>query len=375
MPLGHLEEPMPNSLEEYLIKHIKDHGPIDVGQFMEIALGHPQHGYYMKQDPFGANGDFTTAPEISQMFGEMIGAWAADIWIQMGKPKPCMLLECGPGRGTLMADILRATKNVTDFHDSVRVHLLEMSPVLRSIQMEVIGANKVHFHESIHSVAEYDESMPVIIIANEFFDALPVRQLQRTEAGWQEKIVGLTPKNKLNWAYRPAKKDIIEYVDNCSDLIDINNIFEVSPIRLGVKKQISNILSDSGGAVLIVDYGHVESASGDTLQAVRNHKFCDVLSDVGNADLTAHVDFEALIVTQCDPEQIHGPVTQSAFLKTLGIEKRAEYLRSVATEKQASDIDKALKRLTDADQMGSLFKVLSFTHGQFNGKHLKPAGF
>ncbi len=346
---------------------------------MNAALAHPQHGYYMKQDPFGAAGDFTTAPEISQMFGEMIGAWAADLWLQMGSPNPMMLLECGPGRGTLMSDLMRATRNVSGFHESVQIHMLEISPVLKGTQVESLGAYGVQHHDSMQSVAQLGNSMPKIIIANEFFDALPIRQIRKSREGWEEKMLGIGNDSKLNWQFQNVNFDINSFFKDLNQPIENNSIFELSSIRLSVMRQILDLISEEGGAALVIDYGHFKTSFGDTLQALYKHSYCDVLDHLGDADITAHVDFEQFIMTCHDAAyadvKTHGPVTQETFLKTLGVGLRAAQLSQSASETQKKDIEIALNRLIDPDQMGELFKVLSFTNGGVHGKNLKPAGF
>ncbi len=363
-----------NNLRDYLVNHIKAHGPIDVGQFMSIALGHPQLGYYMKKDPFGRGGDFTTAPEISQMFGEVIGAWVADVWMQMGSPAKFTLLECGPGRGTLMADILRATKGVKGFHEAARVHLLEISPVLKEKQRQTLlcpphppakaglslsprgegwGEGDIIWHSTLETVPT---DQPLIIVANEFLDALPVRQFQKTEDGWVERVIDTDLKFGLKKASSPL---IPKEFQGARE----GDIFEIAPSRIQFIRDLSGMLKRAGGAALVIDYGHVKFGIGDTFQAMHKHKFVHVLEHIGDADLTSHVDFEAL--SQAVDIDVWGPVEQGPFLKAIGIDRRAAYLSGKA------NVESALKRLTDSDQMGSLFKVIGFSHGE----KIKPAGF
>ncbi len=350
---------MPLSIVKYLKDHIEAHGPIDIGQFMSLALGHPQFGYYMKKDPFGRGGDFTTAPEISQMFGEVIGAWIADVWIQMGSPAAFTLLECGPGRGTLMADILRATKGVKGFHEAVAIHLLEISPVLKGLQQEALQKNQtpaqaaVTWHEGLETVPT---DKPIIVIANEFLDALPVRQLQKTAKGWVERVIDAN----LHFGLKPSFSNLIskEFQD-----LQEGKIFEIAPLRIQFIRELCGILKHSGGAALVIDYGHVKTGAGDTFQAVYKHQYVNVLEHIGDADLTSHVDFAAL--RDAADINVWGPVEQGAFLKAIGIEQRAAILS------QKADVESALKRLTDSDQMGSLFKVMGLSYG----KNISPAGF
>lgn len=341
-------------------QHITQHGPMDVGTFMSLALGHPQHGYYMKQDPFGAAGDFTTAPEISQMFGEMVGAWMADIWIQMGSPDDFILLECGPGRGTLMRDMMRATAAAKGFHEACNIHLLEMSPVLKDAQDEALKDYGVIWHDTLESVPAHK---PLIVIGNEFLDALPFRQLMWGDGQWHERVIGLEGE-QLTFGLRAASPDLVAHAPV---MANDGDIYEVAPVRQNFVHQVSQRLEAQGGAALFIDYGHMKSGIGDTFQALYKHEYVDVLSHIGDADLTAHVDFESLM------EEAHaiGAVEQGIFLKRLGIEHRAQMLSQKASAQQAKDIQSALHRLTHPDEMGTLFKVIGFC----SNEHISPAGF
>jgi NADH dehydrogenase [ubiquinone] 1 alpha subcomplex assembly factor 7 len=343
---------MKNPLESYLADLIRKQGPISVAQFMEIALGHPQHGYYMKQDPFGRGGDFITAPEISQMFGEIIGAWTADIWKQLGSPAEFSLAECGPGRGTLMSDLMRSTKNIPGFHDACNIHLIEISPALKEKQKSALADYNVAWHDSIDALPQ---GRPLILIANEFLDALPVQQYVQTKEGWQERVVTVNETN--DFEFSPFSS---------------GEIVESSPARIAFADRLCTLLEKTTGAALLIDYGAAYSGTGDTLQAVYKHKPVNVFSHIGDADLTSHVDFEALI-RNIDPARIKisGPVEQGAFLKENGIAARAAALSGNATAEQKTDIENSLKRLVNSDQMGALFKVM----GLSCGKNIDPAGF
>lgn len=341
-----------NQLEQHLAAHIKSHGPIDVGQFMTIALGHPQHGYYMKQDPFGRGGDFTTAPEISQMFGEMIGAWATDIWMQMTRPKRISLVECGPGRGTLMADILR----ILPFKDQCDVHFVEMSPVLREMQRKAVP--NATWHESIESVPD---NQPVILIGNEFLDALPVRQFEHVNAAWAERVVGFDD-DKFLWGRKAPGLKLPDGKDG--------DVFEIAPVRESFTQNVCALIKRAGGVGIMIDYGHSVSGMGDTLQAVVKHTYAPILENIGDADLTSHVDFTAIgAAASAAGAKVFGPVPQGEFLQRLGITARAAYL--APKSKDPASVETALKRLTDSDQMGALFKVMAFTYDPV----LQPAGF
>jgi SAM-dependent MidA family methyltransferase len=334
-------------LEVEIRRIIQADGPMPFARYMELCLGHPRYGYYMTRDPFGVAGDFVTAPEVSQMFGELIGAWAATVWRQMGSPADVKLIELGPGRGTLMADALRAAKALPDFRAAATVHLVETSPLLRERQQATLKSGRVEWHERIEDVPEG----PCIAIANEFVDALPVDQLVRDRDGWHLRMVGLEA-DRL--AFVVAPDPLRRRVEGRAAPGAILELRHDAPVAL-----LAQRVARHGGAALIIDYGHAATAPGDTLQAVRAHKFSDPLTDPGEADLTTRVDFAALARTaQRAGAATQGPLGQGEFLRRLGIEARAARLKATATPQQAADIAAALERLTAADQMGELFKVL-----------------
>jgi NADH dehydrogenase [ubiquinone] 1 alpha subcomplex assembly factor 7 len=337
-------------LEAEIRRIIETDGPISVADYMRLCLGHPQHGYYVTRDPFGAQGDFITAPEVSQMFGELIGAWAAAVWQRMGAPREMRLIELGPGRGTLMADALRAATALPEFAAALSVHLVETSPALRAAQESTLaGANgPVAWHTRIEEVPEG----PCITIANEFVDALPVDQLVKDRDGWHMRAVGIV-NDRLAFVVSPdALPGRTEIEAATGSILESRHD---QPIALLARR-----MARHGGAALIVDYGHAATGFGDTLQAVRGHAFADPLVDPGESDLTAQVDFAALARTaRREGARAHDLVTQGGFLRRLGIEARAARLTANATSQQAEDIDSALARLTAADQMGDLFKVLA----------------
>lgn len=337
------------------------HGPMDVGRFMALCLGHPVHGYYMKQDPFGASGDFTTAPEVSQMFGEMLGVWVCDLWTQMGSPDPFYLVECGPGRGTLMADLLRACGGVPGFVDACSLHMIEMSPVLKDLQAKALKPCDVRWHETLNSVPD---DAPLFIIGNEFLDALPFRQLVKIENGWAERVIALEGDAFVFGLKSTALSTDIK--------AKTDDVIEVSPARSAFVSQGCDLIQRAGGAALFLDYGYVKSAAGDTFQALKGHEPISPLTHVGDADLTSHVDFEATGRAALDAgAQIFGPQEQGAFLRALGIDVRAQALLQKADDKQAQNIQSGLHRLTHCDEMGALFKVIGFTYDD----RLHPAGF
>jgi SAM-dependent MidA family methyltransferase len=341
-------------LEAELRRIIVIDGPVSVDRYMELCLSHPQHGYYVTRDPFGARGDFVTAPEVSQMFGELISAWAATVWRQMGSPARVRLIELGPGRGTLMADALRATRALPEFHAALSVHLVEISPVLRTLQEKTLASAGVaiEWHRDVEEIADGS----TIAIANEFVDALPISQFIKDRDGWHVRMVGIAD-DKL--AFVAAPDPMLGPVSE-TDATPVGMILERRydrPVSLLARR-----IARQGGATLIMDYGHAESGFGDTLQAVRGHKFTDPLENPGEADLTAQVDFAAIAGwAQRQGAATQGPLTQGEFLRRLGIEARVARLKTNATPQQAADIDTALARLTASDQMGELFKVLAIT--------------
>ena len=336
------------SLPDIIRQTIRDSGPMTVASFMAMALTHPQHGYYMKQDPFGTGGDFTTAPEISQMFGEMIGVFLADTWMKMGSPGKCHLVEIGPGRGTLMDDIWRATKNLPGFHDAAVVHLVEISPHLRDLQKKRLGRIETLTHHDDILSLPFDA--PLLVVGNEFFDAIPFRQAVFQAGKWYERVVGLTDSGDFTFGLGPA----LEIPATARD----GAIIEFSPAREGIAALIASRLKGQGGVALFIDYGHDEKQTpvGDTFQAVCNHQYMSVFDDIGNADLTSHVDFAGIRRAVQNDVTVHGAVGQGAFLKNLGIDLRLERLGAT------TDRLSAHARLTGDDQMGTLFKVMALCH-------------
>ncbi len=342
------------NLAEYLAELIGTGGPISISRYMAEALGHPAFGYYMTRDPIGAAGDFITAPEVSQLFGEMIGLWMADAWQTMAAPEDAIIVEMGPGRGTLMADALRAAATVPEIDAGTAVHLIETSPVLRPKQAEALSAQNVTWHDRLDTIPDNT----AIFIANEFIDALPIRQFQRCLPGWRERMV--------DWDHISKTFRIVLGDTDSNDLIPdsvrnapIDSIVEICDPARGIVAEISQHISRFGGIALLIDYGYAASRCGETLQAVRDHKTADIFESPGNADLCAHVDFAPLQAeAESNGAAAHGPTTQGDFLNALGIGLRASQLIQGATAEEESEINAGLARLTEADQMGSLFKVL-----------------
>ena len=359
-------------LEKHLRDRIAESGPLTVEQFMEDALGHPAFGYYMTRDPFGEHGDFTTAPEVSQIFGELIGAWLASVWQAMGTPSPVSLIELGPGRGTLMSDALRATRGVPGFHAAVRVGLVETSLVLRERQEAALSDAGIEAVKWYRDVSQIPPG-PSLIVANEFFDALPVRQFVVRDGVWFDRLVGIDPTTDalvFKEADVPAKPHLLP---PGMGAVRDGDVAEVSPVGLRCMHTLAARLVDHGGAALIIDYGHAETAVGDTLQAVRGHRYASVLEAPGDQDLTTHVDFAELARVATDAGAVtFGPTRQAAFLSRLGIDIRLQRLLGNAKDDEtASALVAGARRLIDAGQMGELFKVLAVTSAGLT----EPAGF
>ncbi len=335
-----------------LLRRISTDGPLSIAQFMAECLLHPEHGYYTTRDPLGAAGDFTTAPEISQMFGELVGLALAQAWLDQGSPAPFALAEPGPGRGTLMADMLRATARVPGFHAAARIHLVEASPVLRARQRAALAGHRVSWHDSLDSLPQ----MPLFLVANEFFDALPIRQFRRVRDGWSEIRVTARDGGLAFAAAPPAPQEALAH-----RLHDTRpgDIVEICPSAPAAIQAIAGRIHAHGGAAIVIDYGGWRSL-GDTLQAVRNHASEPVLANPGRADLTAHVDFEALsAAAAAAPARVTPMTAQGMFLARLGIAERARNLARAMTGATLDNHHAAFQRLTDPGEMGSLFKTIA----------------
>lgn len=329
------------SLQLIIDEIIETEGPIPVMHFMSLCLGHPQHGYYMGRDPFGERGDFITAPEVSQLFGELVGIWLATAYEAIGKPASFHLVELGPGRGTLMADVLKAAKVMRGFTEAAQVHLVETSPVLQNMQRWKLGG-KATWHDSLATVP----LGPTLLFANEFFDALPIHQYEKCDGKWLERCIG---------------KDGFGFVPSSFMAGGRNgDIVETSPARLAVAEEIGLRLATHPGAALIIDYGHLKSASGDTLQALHRHKKVPITHLPGESDITSHVDFEALGKAMAKGgASVYAPLTQRDFLLTMGLEVRASVLAANADSAARTVLERAVGRLVDQDKMGKLFKVIA----------------
>ncbi|KAJ4974820.1 hypothetical protein NE237_007994 [Protea cynaroides] len=363
-PPEHSHEPCPDS---ELVKHLKGiikfrGGPISVAEYMEEVLTNPKAGFYINRDVFGAQGDFITSPEVSQMFGEMIGVWVMCLWEQMGQPDKVNLVELGPGRGTLMADLLRGASKFEKFTKSLNIHMVECSPALQKLQYSALkcadedttsddggqrtvtklaGAT-VSWHATLEQVPT---GLPTIIIGHEFYDALPVHQFQRASRGWCEKMVDVAENSQFRFVLSPQPTPATLYLmERCKwaateDSAKLDHI-EVCPKAMELTHEIANRISSDGGGALIIDYG-LNGIVSASLQAIRKHKFVEILDDPGTADLSAYVDFAAIrhsAEEASDDVSVHGPMTQSQFLGSLGINFRVEALLQNCTDEQAESL-------------------------------------
>lgn len=339
------------SLPELIDMQIRTSGPMSVASYMGLCLTHPSKGYYKVADPLGAAGDFVTAPEISQMFGELIGFFMVNLWQQMGSPKAFSLLELGPGRGTLMADMLRVACRAEGFRDALDLRLFETNPALIAEQNARLEVYEPKWIDAFEKVGDG----PLLVVANEFFDAMPIRQFVRMEDGWHERMVGLSD-GKRSFGLNPTPIPPSAMPEAVADA-ELNTVFEVGLASGEVMKRLAAIVGRQGGGILAIDYGYGRTQTGETLQGVRRHRFADVLDAPGETDLSAHVDFEALGTLAAKAGlQVQALATQGSFLTRLGIDQRVKGL-SAANPAQADTIAAARDRLVDPGQMGELFKV------------------
>jgi SAM-dependent MidA family methyltransferase len=351
----------PAPLEAEIRRRIAAAGPMPVGQYMDLCLADSEHGYYTTRDPLGLHGDFITAPEVSQMFGELIGLWMAAVWKQMGSPENIRIIELGPGHGTMMKDAMRAVQVMPAFREALVLHLVEINPTLQAQQERTLEhlSLPMFWHPSLNDVPKSS----AIIVANEFFDALPINQAVKTVRGWHERQISIDANGKLAYTIAPDPLPHFEMLlPPAHATAPDDAIFEwradTAAFDLGRRVR-------DGGAALVIDYGHAESAIGETLQAVGQHAYADPLAAPGSIDLTAHVDFQALAkAAEAVGAQGFGPVTQAQLLRRLGIESRAATLKSKSSRAQAAEIDAALARLTGDGRtgMGTQFKAAAFAH-------------
>ncbi|KAJ8466944.1 hypothetical protein OPV22_029496 [Ensete ventricosum] len=371
-PPEHSHEP--SSVPE-LVKHLKSiikfrGGPISVAEYMEEVLTNPQSGFYINRDVFGAGGDFITSPDVSQMFGEMVGVWTMCLWEQMGQPENVNLVELGPGRGTLMADLLRSSSKFLKFTRSLNIHMVECSPALQKVQystlkcadeamnddssakrtISMLSGSSISWHATLEQVPL---GLPTIIIAHEFYDALPVHQFQKSPRGWCEKMIDISEDSlfRLVLSPQPTPASLLYLTKRCrwassEEIRDLEHI-EVCPKAMELTHQIAKRISLDGGGALIIDYGK-DGLISDSLQGIRKHKFVDILDNPGSADLSAYVDFASVRHSAeevSDNISVHGPITQSQFLGSLGINFRVEALLQNCNEEQAESLRTGYWRL------------------------------
>ncbi len=353
-----MAEPSSNALHRLVCQMIKTQGPLSVSDFMATCLMHPDHGYYQKQVVFGEKGDFITAPEVSQMFGEMIGVYLINQWQKLGEPAHCHLVELGPGRGTLMADILKTFALAPALQQGISVHFVETSQQLRALQKEKVqGAT---WHDDLSTLPD---DAPILLVANEFFDALPIMQFQKHRRVWRERAVDMNEEHQLVWALKHPNAGLHfldkDFLSSAQD----GDIVEVCPQAISITQTIADMLRHQSGCAVIIDYGYAKTAFGDSLQALQGHQYVDPLQHLGEADLTAHVNFDSLATVFFDQGIATDPLyEQGQWLMGIGMGQRAEALAKGQSPDHQKAILEALKRLTAPDQMGQLFKVLCAFH-------------
>jgi len=350
-------------LEKVIRQRITHDGPMPLAEYMVLCLTHPQHGYYTTGHPVGGrgsaqhqSGDFITAPEVSQMFGELIGVWCMEVWQALGSPEQFNLVEIGPGRGTLMRDLMRISGALPGFKEAADIYLVEVSPTLREQQgLALSSVGDINWIRDIDDLPE----QPSIVIANELLDALPFRQWCKHGEDWLERAVGIVD-DKLSFVLRPNRLELRDLPTDHATKPE-GTIFETAPTREAFVARIADLLSRINGAALFIDYGHLQTGYGDTFQAVRNHAPANPFSDPGLTDLTSHVDFEPLgavaIGNGCVVQQ---PVSQGQFLLSLGLLERAGNLGANKAADMQTTLQQAVERLAAPQGMGELFKVLVF---------------
>ncbi len=348
-------------LKERIIRHISMNGPLPLAEYMHWCLADKTHGYYQTQNAFGRDGDFVTAPEVSQMFGELIGIWLIKTWHSLDCPSPFNLVELGPGKGTLMRDILRAAKVDSTFLGAAVPILIETSELLITEQQRVLkDYPNAQWLKSIDAL----DPAPTLLVANEFLDALPPRQYVKHQSEWFERGVGLNEGNELIWVALPTSKLEPEALPEGHTQEPDGAIFEISTIRESFVERVANLIHEDTGAALFIDYGHTKSAFGDTFQAIAKHEYADPLEAPGEADLTSHVDFEPLQAiaekTGCTSMPT---ITQGEFLLKLGLLERAGSLGAGKSTEEQHRIAHEAERLALPHAMGDLFKVLAFSSG------------
>jgi NADH dehydrogenase [ubiquinone] 1 alpha subcomplex assembly factor 7 len=351
-----------------IARRIRAEGPLTVAAYMAMVLHDPDGGYYATRDPIGAQGDFTTAPEISQIFGELIGMWCADFWQPLGRPDPVILAELGPGRGVLLSDLLRAAGVVPQFRRAVRIHLVETSRKLRIEQEHRLRPTKPDWVTRVDDLPDG----PMLLVANEFLDALPIRQFVRGADHWSERLITLDPDENFALVDGPESPAATLLVPASLRRSPAGTIAEICPAALGLAAGLGARLARQPGAALFIDYGYFPSAPGPTLRAVSRHHPVPAFAETGRADLSAHVDFAAFTeAARTAGAEIYGPVTQGRFLTALGAQRRLAALSAHAAQSERYALESGVRRLVEPGEMGDLFKVVALVSPGLS----PPAGF
>jgi NADH dehydrogenase [ubiquinone] 1 alpha subcomplex assembly factor 7 len=355
-------------IADKITKRIRTEGPLTVAAYMAMAQHDPESGYYARRSPIGVAGDFTTAPEISQVFGELIGLWCAELWERIGRPDPVVLAELGPGRGVLMGDLLRAAGTVPEFRRALRVFLVEASPVLRAEQERRLRQAEPVWVSRVEVLPDG----PMLMVANEFLDALPIRQFVRGASGWSERMVAVDPEDQLVFLDGPESLVASLLVPASLRQSSPGTIAEICPAALALAGSLGARLARQPGAALFVDYGYFPTAPGPTLRALQRHRSVCALAAPGIADLSAHVDFAAFTkAARAAGGEIYGPISQGRFFTALGAGLRLAALSARASPAQRRSLESGVKRLLDPGEMGELFKVVALVSPGLPS----PAGF
>ena len=359
---------MSEEIADKIVRRIRAEGPLTVAAYMAMALHDPEGGYYASRGPIGAAGDFTTAPEISQVFGELIGLWCAELWDRAGRPDPVILAELGPGRGVLMSDLLRAAGTVPEFRRALRVFLVETSPVLRAEQERRLCQARPAW---VRRVEELPDG-PMLMVANEFLDALPIRQFVRGVGGWSERMVTVDPENHLVFVDGPESPVASLLVPGAMRHCAPGTIVEICPAALALAGALGSRLARQPGAALFIDFGYFPTAPGSTLRALQYHRPVSALAAPGTADLSAHADFAAFAeAARTAGAEIQGPIGQGRFLTALGAGLRLAALSARAEPAQRWSLEGGVRRLLDPGEMGDLFKAVALVSPGLSS----PAGF
>lgn len=345
-------------MKSHLHHLIKINGPLTISQFMNEALFHPRLGYYQQQNPFGRDGDFITAPEISQVFGELIAAYFINLWQNNYAGQKINLVEMGAGRGTLMKDFLNLAKNIPHFLANVNLSIVEISPKLQAVQQQNLSEFSINWYNNFVDFYQKNSAQPIFFIANELFDCFAIDQLVKTDHGWTQRIVDVGNNGELIFGLSPTIPTLLLNPAIHNTNAKTSDIYEYSSQAINFMDELSKAIKQTGGIGLIIDYGYIENQFKNTLQGIKSHQFCDVLLEVGNCDITALVDFHSLQNIATKNHLLTSLVTQKEFLTALGIEARREKLLAEKTPAEQDLINSSVDRLINEEQMGELFKVL-----------------